>query len=144
MGLTACTFPLGGRDSITLPPGVEFWVELIGLSHNPKYWIQRGETEGESAISEFRPERWLPKSGGDGMFKPYNGSYIPFSIGNRACIGKKFAHVEFAAVMIGLFREMSVEFDLCGGKKSFEEARRECLMQMESGKALGATSAFAE
>jgi len=61
------------------------------------------------------------------MFKPYNGSYMPFSIGTRGCIGKKFAHVEFTAIMIGLFREMSVEFDSCGGRKSFEESRRECL-----------------
>ena len=64
------------------------------------------------------------------MFKPYNGSYIPFSIGARGCIGKKFAHVEFTAIMLGLFREMSVEFDSCGGRKTFEEARLECLAQM--------------
>ncbi|KAG0134365.1 cytochrome P450 [Tuber indicum] len=130
-GPTARTFPLSGRGPITLPPDIQLWIELIGLSHNPKYWTVPGKTEAESAISEFRPERWLPKSEGESMFKPYNGSYIPFSIGARACIGKKFAQVEFAAVMMGLFREMNVEFDLCGGKKSFEEARRECLMQME-------------
>ena len=65
------------------------------------------------------------------MFKPYNGSYIPFSIGTRGCIGKKFAHVEFTAIMLGLFREMSVEFDSCGGRKTFDEARLECLAEME-------------
>jgi len=64
------------------------------------------------------------------MFKPYNGSYIPFSIGTRGCIGKKFAQVEFTAIMLGLFREMSVEFDSCGGRKTLEEARRECLAEM--------------
>jgi len=64
------------------------------------------------------------------MFKPYNGSYIPFSIGARGCIGKKYAHVEITAIMLGLFREMSVEFDSCGGRKTFEEARLECLAQM--------------
>ena len=104
---------------------------MIGLAHNPKYWTQPGETEAEAAISEFRPERWLPKSGGNIMFKPYHGSYIPFSVGARGCIGKKFALVEFTAGMVGLFREMSVEFDSCGGKKSFDEARQECLMQMK-------------
>jgi len=65
------------------------------------------------------------------MFKPYNGSYIPFSTGTRGCVGKKFAHVEFTASMLGLFREMSVEFDSCGGTKTFDEARRECLAEME-------------
>ena len=65
------------------------------------------------------------------MFKPCNGSFIPFSIGNRGCIGKKFACVEFTAIMLGLFREMSVEFDSCGGRKPFDEARQECLAEME-------------
>jgi len=65
------------------------------------------------------------------MFRPYNGSFLPFSIGTRGCVGKKFAQVEFAAIMVGLFREMSVEFDSCGGTKTFEEARQECLAAME-------------
>ena len=65
------------------------------------------------------------------MFKPYNGSFIPFSIGNRGCIGKKFALVEFTAIMLGLFREMSVEFDSCGGRKTFDQARQECLAEMD-------------
>ena len=65
------------------------------------------------------------------MFKPYKGSYTPFSIGTRGCIGKKFAHVEFTAIMLGLFREMSVEFDSCEGRKTFDEARGECLAQMK-------------
>ena len=34
--------------------------------------------------------------------------------------------------MIGLFREMSVEFDSCGGRKTFDEARLECLAQMKN------------
>ena len=66
------------------------------------------------------------------MFKPYNGSYIPFSIGARGCIGKKFTQVEFTASMLGLFREMSVEFDSCGGRKTFKEARQEFLAEMEN------------
>ncbi|PUU77682.1 cytochrome P450 [Tuber borchii] len=127
------TFPRAGDlRPITLPPGIELWIHVIGLSHNPKYWTQPGKTEAESAISEFRPERWLPKSGDNTLFKPYNGSYIPFSIGVRGCIGKKFAHVEFTAIMLGLFREMGVEFDSCGGRKTFEEARLECLAEMEN------------
>ncbi|PUU77687.1 cytochrome P450 [Tuber borchii] len=132
IGPTPRTFPrAGSQRPVTLPPGIEFWIQIICLSHNPKYWSQPGKTEAESAITEFRPERWLPKSEDNTMFKPYNGSYIPFSIGARGCIGKKFAHVEFTAIILGLFREMSVEFDSCGGRKTFDEARLECLAEIE-------------
>jgi len=65
------------------------------------------------------------------MFKPHNGSFLPFSIGSRACVGKKFAYVEYTAVILRLFGEMSVEFDSCGGRKPFEEAKRECLAAMD-------------
>ena len=65
------------------------------------------------------------------MFRLYNGSFLPFSVGTRGCIGKKFAQVEFTAIMVGLFREMRIEFDSCGGRKTFEESRKECLTAIE-------------
>ncbi|PUU83806.1 cytochrome P450 [Tuber borchii] len=99
-------------------------------SHNPKYWTQLEKTEAESGISKFRPERWLPKLGDNAMFKPYNESYIPFSIGARGVYWEEDAYIEFTAIILGLFREMSVEFDSYRGRKAFDEAKLECLAQM--------------
>jgi len=45
----------GGQRPITLLV-VEFWIQVMGLSHNPKYRAQPRKTEAESAIFEFRPE----------------------------------------------------------------------------------------
>ncbi|RPB03498.1 hypothetical protein L873DRAFT_167558 [Choiromyces venosus 120613-1] len=123
--------PRSSQPPITLPPGVEFWIEIIGLSQTPNYWTIPGKTESQSAIREFRPERWLLKSPNAGMFKPYNGSYILFSIGTRGCVGKKFAQMEFTSVMLGLFREFTVEFGTLGGTKTQEEVKKECLVEME-------------
>lgn len=43
------------------------------------------------------------------LFKPIKGSYIPFSEGYRACIGRRFAQVEVLAVLAVVFSQYSVE-----------------------------------
>jgi len=44
-----------------------------------------------------------------GILKPAKGTFLPFSEGSRACSGKKFATVEFVAVVFTLLREHRVE-----------------------------------
>lgn len=44
-----------------------------------------------------------------GILKPAKGTFLPFSEGGRACSGKKFASVEFVAVLFTLLREHRVE-----------------------------------
>jgi len=44
-----------------------------------------------------------------GILKPAKGTFLPFSEGSRACSGKKFATVEFVAVLFTLFRDHRVE-----------------------------------
>lgn len=43
------------------------------------------------------------------LYHPARGSYIPFSEGYRACLGRRFAQVEVLAVLAVIFREYSVE-----------------------------------
>ncbi|KAH7100235.1 cytochrome P450 [Auriculariales sp. MPI-PUGE-AT-0066] len=43
------------------------------------------------------------------LAKPRKGTFLPFSEGNRACSGKKFAAVEFVRVVLVLLREWRVE-----------------------------------
>lgn len=46
---------------------------------------------------------------GAGLFHPVKGSYLPFSEGPRACLGRRFAQVEIMAVLATIFRDYSVE-----------------------------------
>ncbi|KAJ7160377.1 cytochrome P450 [Mycena filopes] len=45
-----------------------------------------------------------------GLLKPAPGTFLPFSEGSRACSGKKFASVEFVAVLFTLLRSHRVSF----------------------------------
>lgn len=46
---------------------------------------------------------------GKGFLKPERGAFIPWSIGQRECIGKQFAHTELLVALAVIFREWSVE-----------------------------------
>lgn len=39
-----------------------------------------------------------------GLWRPRQGSYYPFSGGGRACLGRKFAMVEFVAVFAKIMK----------------------------------------
>ena len=46
-----------------------------------------------------------------GILKPAKGAFLPFSDGARACSGKKFAGVEFVAVLFTLLRNHRVQLE---------------------------------
>lgn len=46
-----------------------------------------------------------------GILKPAKGAFLPFSDGARACSGKKFATVEFVAVLYTLLRHHRVQLE---------------------------------
>ncbi|MCJ1338703.1 hypothetical protein MMC09_003992 [Bachmanniomyces sp. S44760] len=60
------------------------------------------------------------------LYRPPRGSYIPFSDGHRACLGRRFAQVEVLAVLAVIFTQYSVElavddFATSTGKKGTDE-----------------------
>lgn len=87
----------------------------------------------DNDLEEFKPERWLlqPSTSNESrrastqtadklskgstadtspaLFRPIRGAYIPFSDGQRACLGRRFGQVEVLAVLAVIFREYSVE-----------------------------------
>ena len=109
-------------------------INLTSLHYNPEYW--------GPDVNEFRPDRWdkrnkksflaqnegLPNLSATGLehnniHKPVRGALVPFSDGMRACIGKKFAQVEFVGALSAIFRRYRVELYTESGQ-SWEEARQ--------------------
>jgi len=126
-----------------IPGGVQVHLDAAALHRNPRFWVPAGKTEEEAQPSNYNPERWLletkrteatdfgeedglapeGKDTSRAFYRPYRGSFIPFSDGVRACLGRKFANVEFVAIMAVLFRDYSVELEVKEGE-SWEDAKR--------------------
>lgn len=102
----------------------------------------------------FDPKRWdkqntesfLAKNAGEGLtgpgleygtiHKPVRGSYIPFSDGFRACVGKKFAQVEFVVAVAIIFREYRVMLTKSSERETEDDMRR------RAEKVLGESTSF--
>ncbi|KAI8803925.1 cytochrome P450 [Cladochytrium replicatum] len=95
-------------DSTTQDPYLKntvIWMNPIALHYNTKYWGDDAET--------FRPERFLSinvdggvaEKMGDSTPKFHKYAFLPFNVGPRACIGRKFALVEMAVILTLLNRE---------------------------------------
>lgn len=117
------------------------------LHYSEKYW-------GPDA-STFDARRWDKRNassflaGNDGteglcapglesshIHKPARGAYISFSDGMRACIGRRFAQVEFVAVLVVVFSRYRVRL----GKIRQDESEEDVRKRVE--KALGESMSF--
>src|SRR5690606_17641395 len=94
---------------IVIPPNWYIELSTMGAQRNPRYWSPNPNA--------FQPERWFTSKEAEDVStwrtskpeekrlkKPVNGSFMPFSEGFRACLGKKFAQVEMVAVMAEFLR----------------------------------------
>ncbi|KAF2136432.1 uncharacterized protein K452DRAFT_130448 [Aplosporella prunicola CBS 121167] len=97
-----------GEHVYPIPPNTRVIINLNALHSHPRYW-------GDDSL-EFKPSRWILIKEGDGpaidreyLYTPPRGAYLPWSDGNRACPGKRFAQVEHVALMASLFRDNRVE-----------------------------------
>ncbi|KAL4863008.1 hypothetical protein BDV12DRAFT_206841 [Aspergillus spectabilis] len=116
-----------------LPPNVRVNMDANALHYSEEYW-------GHDAAM-FNPRRWDKRDtdsflarndGAEGLsgpglespniHKPVRGAYIPFSDGMRACMGRKFAQVEFVAALVVLYREYRVTLGKLG-RESDGDAR---------------------
>ncbi|KAH8805295.1 cytochrome P450, family 5, subfamily A [Xylogone sp. PMI_703] len=88
-----------------LEPRTYVVINCAALHTNPEYW-------GPDAL-EFRPGRFIKLNGtgiGDEqLLQPPPGNFVPWASGPRVCPGKKFAQVEFVAVIARLFMKHRVE-----------------------------------
>jgi len=95
---------LRGKE-YTLPPKTFIIITFGSLHTHPDSW-------GSDSLS-FRPYRWISEAGGaTGLeheeMKPMPVGYLPWSVGPRSCPGKKFAQVEFVAVIAHLLQRHRV------------------------------------
>ncbi|KAI0288358.1 cytochrome P450 [Russula brevipes] len=82
----------GGTTTFPVPSGTEVSLHVPGLHYNPRYWEDP---------HKFRPGRFL----GDW---PKN-AFVPFSLGPRACVGRRFFETEGIAVMVMLVSKYRIK-----------------------------------
>ncbi|KAH0536022.1 hypothetical protein FGG08_007089 [Glutinoglossum americanum] len=93
-------FPLDNLDNDLEEFKPERWVK--GKNRTADAVINIHATETKTADTED-PE--TPAS----LYSPIRGSYIPFSEGQRACLGRRFAQVEILAALSVILTQYSVE-----------------------------------
>ncbi|KAI3337031.1 cytochrome P450 [Xylariaceae sp. AK1471] len=100
----------------TLPAGCRVYLSSPGVNYHPQYWEDP---------EELRPERWLTDKfsyAGDKAAhhgkqaaavdknRQMRGTLLTFSDWGRACLGRKFAQVEYMAFLAVLLRRFRVTF----------------------------------
>ncbi|KAJ7489683.1 cytochrome P450 [Mycena galericulata] len=88
----------GHGGHVVLEPGTRAAVDVVGLHYNPKYFPDP---------EEFRPSRWYRASENDMSM---------FSLGPRACIGRRFALTEGVAFLSHLLRDWKLHIVLDPGE----------------------------
>lgn len=99
----AVTLEINGK-SYYIPADVLVVPALQAQHTHPRHW-------GSDSL-DWRPQRWITASTAiesEDLFEPPKGTFFAWSEGLRSCPGKKFAQVEFVAVMVGLFGNNVVE-----------------------------------
>jgi cytochrome P450 len=84
--------------NVCLPLGTEVSVDLISMCYDPKIW-------GDPL--NVRPERWFPQN----LTKEQKSSWMPFSTGQRICIGMTFSQLEqrvFLALMLKRYKSIKL------------------------------------
>lgn len=107
--------------TVLIPPNTFVIPNIIAASTWPEFW-------GPDHMA-WRPDRWIATSPdtGDVLVDPPMGkdTYFPFAAGARGCIGKKFAIVEYVAIISTLLRDYQIEVVPHAGE-SVEQAQQHC------------------
>lgn len=114
------TITVQGKNH-NLPPHTNVMLNMVALSTLPQYW-------GSDSLL-WRPDRWVTNSASgsldeETMWQNDHSAFIPFSSGPRSCPGRKFAQVEFVAVIARLFHKHRCEPVLLKGETMLAAKKR--------------------
>ncbi|KAJ7269924.1 cytochrome P450 [Mycena rebaudengoi] len=86
--------PVGeeGSKTVPVPKGCQVIVDMVGVQYNPRYFEDP---------EVYKPSRWYGLPSDSELF-------TAFSVGPRACIGRKFATTEAACFLAHLLRDWKV------------------------------------
>ncbi|XP_055589833.1 cytochrome P450 9e2-like [Uranotaenia lowii] len=92
------TYKMKTSDGLefTVDKGTALWIPIHALHHDPKYFPNP---------ERFDPERFSDERKGSIV----NGTYLPFGIGPRNCIGSRFALSEVKTIIYHLLLNFSLE-----------------------------------
>ena len=82
------------------------------------YLLHRAEgADGWRDAAAFRPARWLEGGGAEEAGRAEERPYLPFSLGQRNCVGMPLALLEIRLVLAALLRRWKFEYvpDEAGG-----------------------------
>ncbi|XP_017066115.1 probable cytochrome P450 4p3 [Drosophila eugracilis] len=82
-------------NGLILPKGSQIVVHVFDIHRNPEYW---------DSPDEFRPERFFPENSQN----RHTYAYIPFSAGQRNCIGQKYAMQEMKTLLVAVLKQFQV------------------------------------
>ncbi|KAJ7520671.1 hypothetical protein O6H91_19G016600 [Diphasiastrum complanatum] len=82
----------------SIPGGLRVWVPILQLHRDPEQW-------GDDAL-EFRPDRF---AGGVSKACKNPQSYIPFSCGQRICVGQTHAMMEAKVALATILQHFSFQ-----------------------------------
>ncbi|KAF9894819.1 hypothetical protein FE257_004440 [Aspergillus nanangensis] len=127
---------------VLLAEDVNVNMSLTALHHNPKYWgknalvycPQNWDTRCACDWAESTsnaPEMSDTTAGTPHVRNPVKGSFLAFSDGARGCLGKRFAQVEFVAILTLIFRQYRVELAV-RETESLEDVRRRTQMILDN------------
>ena len=105
-------------SSFRIPKGANVFLHIYALHRNPKHYVEP---------NAFKPRRW--KAGGKGGGKEGGEeeqcvdidyfAFVPFSLGERSCLGRKFGQITVIATLALLLQRY--EIGVVGGREGGRE-----------------------
>ena len=88
-------------DGQFIPPGTQISVHTMGIQRDSR-WFSNPDV--------FMPERWISEERPKSNFNHTPRAFIPFTVGQFACLGKNLAYQELRLFFANMVRKFDFEF----------------------------------